>query len=81
MIAFLCCVGAVFIYLRFVAKEIDRRERYLQQRLEDKIKEWEEEQNRGTGGEQADSESDGDSPVVVATEATVPGESPQSQAA
>jgi hypothetical protein len=77
LIAFILCLGAVLVYMRFVAKEIDRRERYLQKRLEDKIKEWQEKRNRRADPDKAESGSDDRATVEV----MAPEQAAQSQAA
>ena len=52
LIAAFFCALATFVYARFVAREIHRREKYLAKRLEDKIAEWEEKQKREGQGDE-----------------------------
>jgi len=64
LIGIFLCTAATFMYLRFVAREIHRREKYLERRLEDKIAEWEEKQKRRL---EADEEESSD--IVTLAEA------------
>lgn len=84
VIAMLLCATSMVVYLRFVAREIGRRERYLAQRLEDKIREYEQKQIRGVDGDQ-NASSKVAAPAEVNPEGvrharTIPGHT-QSQAA
>lgn len=68
LIGIFFCAAATFIYLRFVAREIHRREKYLERRMGDKIAEWEEKRKR-----QLEDNEEGSSEVITLVEA-VPAE-------
>ena len=64
LIGIFLCTAATFIYLRFVAREIHRREKYLERRMQDKIAEWEKKQKR-----QLEDNEEGSSEIVTLAEA------------